>query len=679
MSREVITVTGPIAPEELGVTSMHEHALADGTSYAWPNARPTSSGSPSSARSAARSRSIARTCSSTTPRWSRDELAEFREAGGQAIVDMSTPGLRVDVSALPSISERSGVRIVTGTGMYIDRSRPDWFADASIDELADWMVGEIEEGIDDTGVRAGQIGEIGIEKLDDGDQRLLRAAVRAAERTGVSISIHPGFEDGCDGRAIADVMDDEGVRPERVVIGHGDAFLVETKVARLVDDPDSWGLRLDYHRELLSRGYNLSIDCFGHDWRREDEDWMIENDWQRLAGLVALIREGFADQLVVGCDVFMRTLHRRAGGFGYRYLLDWVLPQTAGARSRRRDDRQAHGHEPGADPLPRGTGMKGRPHTLPSRTDVVVIGGGVVGAATARAIARRGGKVALLEKGSLTTAQGSSRGTARIIAPAPYPDSEYLEMALRALEEWRSLDESLLTMTGALYAGDGIEAFVPTWADAGIEIERLTSAEVERRFGVAALEPEPILFQPAGRGDPSRPRPGGAASLSGGRRRCRPPARASDLDRAGRRRCEAADDAADLALSPGDRHRGSVDEGALRAARDRAAADGHQPVGRLLRPRRACRPSTPAVMEFDGDEPYALVDPGHGLKAALHARGPETSPGGRWELIDTEALERVTEPGPKRGSPASARSSTPRPVSTPTPRTSDSSPSATAR
>jgi phosphotriesterase-related protein len=326
VSREVITVTGPIAPEELGVTSMHEHALADGTCYAWPDA--------SEEFGLGQLGAIRRQVETNRanllvddPEMVADELAEFREAGGLAIVDMSTPGLRVDVSALPSISERSGVRIVTGTGMYIDRSRPDWFANASIDELADWMVGEVEEGIDGSGVRAGQIGEIGIEKLDDGDRKLLRAAVRAADRTGVSISIHPGFEDGCDGRAIADVMEGEGVRPERVVIGHGDAFLVETKVARLVDDPDSWGLRLDYHRELLSRGYNLSIDCFGHDWRREDEDWMVENDWQRLAGLVALIREGYADQLVIGCDVFMRTLHRRGGGLGYRYLLDWVLPQ----------------------------------------------------------------------------------------------------------------------------------------------------------------------------------------------------------------------------------------------------------------------------------------------------------------------------------------------------------------
>lgn len=326
MSSEVITVTGPIDPENLGVTSIHEHALADGTSYAPPDADDEFS----IERLGAMRRQIEGNRSNLLvddPDLVVAELAEFREAGGRAIVDMSTPGLRVDPSALPGISERSGVHIVTGTGMYINRSRPEWFADASIEALADWMVTEVEEGIDDTGVRAGQIGEIGVEELDESDQKLLRAAVRAAAKTGVSISIHPGFEDGCDGRAIADVMEDEGVDPARVVIGHGDAFLVESSTARLVDDPDSWGLRLDYHRELLGRGYNVSIDCFGHDWRREDVDWMIETDWQRLAGLVALIREGHADQLVIGCDVFTRSLHRRGGGFGYSYLLDWVLPQ----------------------------------------------------------------------------------------------------------------------------------------------------------------------------------------------------------------------------------------------------------------------------------------------------------------------------------------------------------------
>ena len=140
--------------------------------------------------------------------------------------------------------------------------------------------------------------------------------------------------------------------PERIVIGHGDAFFVESSLERLVDDPGSWGLRLDYHRELLARGYNLTIDCFGHDWGREDEGWVIETDWQRLAGLVALIGEGYADQLALGCDVFTRSLHRRGGGAGYRYLLDWVLPRLRERGVDDADDREADGDQPGADPRP---------------------------------------------------------------------------------------------------------------------------------------------------------------------------------------------------------------------------------------------------------------------------------------------------------------------------------------
>jgi phosphotriesterase-related protein len=326
VSREVITVTGPIAPEALGVTSMHEHALADGSCYAWPDAgaEPFSIEQLGAIR---RQIEVNReNLVVDDPELVAAELAEFREAGGATIVDMSAPGLRVDAAALPQISRQSGVHIVTGTGLYIARSRPERWREASIDELADWMVSEIEQGIEDTPVCAGQIGELGVEKLDDGDRRLLGAAVRAAEGTGVSISIHPGFEEGCDGRAIADVLEDEGCRPERVVIGHGDAFLSEHSLATLVD-PGSWTLRLDYHRELLARGFNLSIDCFGHDWGREDDRWLIETDWQRLAGLVALLREGHSGQLVIGCDVFTRSLHRRGGGLGYRYLLDWVLPR----------------------------------------------------------------------------------------------------------------------------------------------------------------------------------------------------------------------------------------------------------------------------------------------------------------------------------------------------------------
>ena len=55
------------------------------------------------------------------------------------------------------------------------------------------MVDEIESGIGDTGVQAGHIGEIGITTLADDERRVLRAAARAALRTGVTIqSIRDG-------------------------------------------------------------------------------------------------------------------------------------------------------------------------------------------------------------------------------------------------------------------------------------------------------------------------------------------------------------------------------------------------------------------------------------------------------------------------------------------------------
>ena len=336
MSREVITVTGPVDPAELGVTAIHEHVLADGHSYLLsPEEHPAAYAEAADGDLALENLGHIRrqfdlnrhNLAVDDPELVVGELSEFRAGGGRSVVDMSTPGLRVDAGALPEISRQSDVLIVAGTGLYIGPSRPQRFSSMGIDELTEWMVGEIEVGIDDTGVRAGQIGEVGVTDLGEADECLLRAAVRAAGRTRMSISIHPGFEPGTDGRAIADVLENEGGQPERIVIGHGDAFIVESSLKRLVDDPASWTLRLDYHRELLARGYNVSFDCFGHDWGRDREGWIIETDWQRLAALVALLREGHDDQLLVSCDVFMRCLHRRGGGLGYVHLLDWVLPK----------------------------------------------------------------------------------------------------------------------------------------------------------------------------------------------------------------------------------------------------------------------------------------------------------------------------------------------------------------
>ena len=89
--------------------------------------------------------------------------------------------------------------------------------------------------------------------------------------------------------------------------------------------------------------------------------------------------------------------------------------------------------------------------------DVVVIGAGAMGSATAWWLARRGRDVVLLEQFAQGHANGSSHGGTRIFRLA-YDQPEYVRMAQAALPLWRELEDDagrpLLDMTGAVDHGD---------------------------------------------------------------------------------------------------------------------------------------------------------------------------------------------------------------------------------
>ena len=93
------------------------------------------------------------------------------------------------------------------------------------------------------------------------------------------MTVHPGFVAGTDGRRIAEILMEEGLSADRIVIAHADAFIVPTALPRLVLGELSWALDLDYHRELLAAGVNLSFDCFGQSWTDEVNDVVSERDW----------------------------------------------------------------------------------------------------------------------------------------------------------------------------------------------------------------------------------------------------------------------------------------------------------------------------------------------------------------------------------------------------------------
>jgi phosphotriesterase-related protein len=267
------------------------------------------------------------------------EAADFKAAGGAAMVDMSCLGLRSNLPGIQRISQKTGVHVVATTGLYVEGSWPEYTREMTVEELTDLMVKEIEEGIEDTGIKAGHIGELGMDRLSERDVRLLRAAARAANRTGLSVSVHQTIGTSC-GHGIFDILTQEGMEPERTIICHMDGYVVSRELRWLLDNPDRWGLDLDYIKWFLDRGVNVLFDCWGHQYDIELEGLVVMADWQRIAGLLALIDAGYASQIVLGNDICMKMLLRCHGGEGYCSLPSHLVPMLKGLGVSDYDIRQ---------------------------------------------------------------------------------------------------------------------------------------------------------------------------------------------------------------------------------------------------------------------------------------------------------------------------------------------------
>lgn len=277
-------------------------------------------------------------------------------------------------------------------------------------------------------------------------------------------------------------------------------------------------------------------------------------------------------------------------------------------------------------------------------TDVLVIGGGVIGAAAALAVARRGRSVALLESGPLAQAEGSSKGRTRIFCPAAYPDESYLEMGVRALSRWRELEQSagerLLLPTGALTTGDFAEHELSALRAAGVEAELLSAGRTKDCFGVSVPSDLPVLHQPDA----------GVILADRARGLLLDAARAAGARLVEREHVRTVVDEGESLTVETDRSRWRCAVAIVTAGpwtgELLAGMDIELPLEvscqsvAYLTTRDRDNPSV-AVMDFEGDEPFACWDPEHGLKAALHARGPRvTSPGGRL-TVDEEAVDTV--------------------------------------
>ena len=330
-SETIMTVLGSIEPDKLGVTITHEHLLVDITAWFSEPEDPAASGDLDRPIDMSMLSDLRRRPMSVT----RDnlvlddrdvalaELESFARAGGDSVVEVSCYGLARDVEGLREIARASGLNIVMSTGFYVENAHPDWVAERSADELAELMVREITVGVDDTGIRAGLIAEIGLTGIPKGagrkkvgpmtteEEKTLRGAARASVQTGLTVSVHLDPLEPRAGAPALDVLREEGVPVERIILDHMDQ----------VHD-------LDHHLAAADRGVYIEYDSLGRE--HYTDEWGAGFHWGHDSWRVEFARElierGHGSQLLFSQDVCFKTDLRSYGGPGYGHVLRNIVP-----------------------------------------------------------------------------------------------------------------------------------------------------------------------------------------------------------------------------------------------------------------------------------------------------------------------------------------------------------------
>ena len=231
------TVRGPIRPDQLGTTLIHEHILVDFIG-----------------------------ADKTSPtRWKHEEviakvlpyLLEIKQLGYQSLVECTPAFLGRDPILLQKLSEQTGLHLLTNTGYYAaagNKFLPPHAFTETTEQLATRWTREFKDGIDGTGIRPGFI-KISVNapggKLDETDRKIVRTAALTHRQTGLVIASHTGI--AAPAREQIDLLEAEGVHPAAFIWVHAQAQALSLK-------------NLNPYLELARRGTWVSLDGVATDY-----------------------------------------------------------------------------------------------------------------------------------------------------------------------------------------------------------------------------------------------------------------------------------------------------------------------------------------------------------------------------------------------------------------------------
>jgi phosphotriesterase-related protein len=208
-----------------------------------------------------------------------DKLKEAKDAGIDTVVDVTTFDIGRDIRYHQEVSRKSGMQIVAATGQHV--FAPESLNVRAVEEITELFIREIEQGIEDTDIKAGVIKVAArSDIMTSAEEKVFKAAARASNATGVPIETHSNSRRRAGVRQAA-IFEAEGVSPARVALGHS-------------DDTDD----MNYLIDLAKRGYTLGMD---HTF------WGMapgaKLPWQRRADCIKqLLDAGFVDKIFLSND-----------------------------------------------------------------------------------------------------------------------------------------------------------------------------------------------------------------------------------------------------------------------------------------------------------------------------------------------------------------------------------------
>ena len=246
------------------------------------------------------------------------DVMDFKNMGGSTIVDATAVDYGRDVKSIKYISEQSGVNIILTAGFnksFLWKAKlpdhlkegigdyttyEDWIESASIDQLTEFVINEVEHGMEGTSLKAGQVKfGTGYNSITPLEEKTLRAVARAHHHT--KAPMHSHTEAGTMALEQIKLLKEEGVNLNYMSFGHMDRNL----------DPY-------IHEQVAITGAYLSFDGISK--------IKYAPESARIQAILELVSKGYENQILISGDTARKSYYKHySHGLGlYNIIGDWV-------------------------------------------------------------------------------------------------------------------------------------------------------------------------------------------------------------------------------------------------------------------------------------------------------------------------------------------------------------------